>query len=153
MARIYLFRGLAGDIFSTGMDRLARRLNDLGHEATVHRWINRSSVQRKIVEAYKNSRDHVPLVAIGHSLGGNSANWMTDELAKKGIIVAYTATVDATDPRPNRAVTADNFMSRDFRAKPVPGAIDIRFPELNHIEVAEDRRVHERIIDRVSALN
>ena len=45
--RVYLFRGLAGAIFSTGMDQLADKLTKAGHEASVHAWIERLAKGRK----------------------------------------------------------------------------------------------------------
>jgi thioesterase domain-containing protein len=146
--RVYLFRGLAGAIFSTGMDRLAEKLNKAGHEASVHAWIERTGIQAEALDQFAAGRLKGPVAVVGHSLGGNSANYMGRNLAKAGVPVAYIATVDPTEPDPAPAgVACDNFRSRDFRAEKVEGAADSYRPELNHVEIDKDEAVHRRILD------
>ncbi len=141
--RVYLFRGLLGTFFSTGMDDLASKLRAAGHTTVVDRWKNRPAVQREAIENW----DGDSVAVIGHSLGGNSASAMARELLDAGIPVAYVGTIDATapDPAPGGGTISDNFMSHDIRAKPVPGANEFPMPHLNHIQIDKDASVHERI--------
>jgi len=149
MTKVYLFKGLFGDQFSGGIETLATALEADGHEVHVHSWLYRYRAQREIAKSYVKGD---VICTVGHSLGGNSANWMADWLVDRGIPVFYTATIDATDPEPNQAHQADNFMSHDFRAKEVFGAITFKRPELSHIEIDKDPKVHQRIIDRINAI-
>ena len=128
------------------MDNLAHALNSAGHEATVHSWIERKGIQKKAIEDYRSGRLSGPIGLVGHSLGGNSANFMANDLTSAKVDVAYIATIDPTEPKPNpNGIQADNFRSRDFRAERVKGATDFFFPELSHTEVDKDARVHRRI--------
>lgn len=143
--RIVIFRGLFGKQFSTGMDVLADKLRSLGHTVSIHSWLSRRSVQKELIE----NKPSLPVVCVGHSLGGNAANYLAAALNAAGIKVTYTATVDATAPIP--AVSkADNFRSSDFRDKAVKGATELRFDELSHIQIDKDPRVHQRIISQIN---
>lgn len=145
--RVYLFRGLAGAVFSTGMDDLATKLREAGHDATVHSWVERTGIQAEAISQFQSGELVAPIAIVGHSLGGNSANFMGNNLVAHNIPVAYIATIDPTEPRANpKGVPADNFRSRDFRAEKVDGAIDFSRPELNHIQIDKDDRVHQRIL-------
>ncbi len=144
--RIYLFRGLFGGVFSKGMDTLAEKLASQGHVTSVHRWMERELIQSQVLA---NSALAGPLALIGHSLGGNSANYMANDLTDAGLDVAYVATIDATGPRPTPSgVVSDNFRSSDWRDKAVPGANEFNFPDLNHIQIDKADRVHQQILDR-----
>jgi hypothetical protein len=149
--RVYLFRGLFGGFFSTGMDDLAAKLNADGHVATVHSWVDRKSVEP---QAIAKGASEGPICLVGHSLGGNSASYMAHSLIAAGIPVAYVGTVDATAPKPapGGSVVSDNFRSSDPRDEPVPGATEIPMPHLNHIEIDKDSQVHERIRAQLRAL-
>lgn len=152
--RVYLFRGLAGSVFSTGMDNLAEKLREDGHEATVHSWVERTGIQAEAISQFNAGELTAPIATVGHSLGGNSANFMGNNLVSQGVPVSYIATIDPTEPRANPAgVPADNFRSRDFRAEKVDGANDISRPELNHIQIDKDKRVHQRIRQMCKAAN
>jgi len=149
--RVYLFRGLFGGFFSTGMDELATKLNADGHVATVHSWTDRKNVEP---QAIAKGASEGPVCLVGHSLGGNSASYMAHGLLQAGIPVAYVGTVDATAPKPapGGSVVSDNFRSSDPRDEPVPGAIEFLMPHLNHIEIDKDSQVHERIRAQLRAL-
>lgn len=150
--RVYLFRGLAGAVFSTGMDRLADKLAHAGHTATVHAWIERTAIEAEALTQLARGEIAGPIAVIGHSLGGNSANFMGRNLAKSGAPVAYVATVDPTEPEPSPGgIACDNFRSRDFRAEKVEGATDHFRPDLNHVEIDKDERVHQRILAMCAA--
>jgi hypothetical protein len=67
-ARVYLFRGALGPIFSRGMDRLTKRLEEAGIRADVYEF----TICRLIADqAIRDFRDNAaPIVLIGHSMGG-----------------------------------------------------------------------------------
>lgn len=146
--RIYLFRGLFGRVFSTGMDRLAKKLATQGHSTNVIGWLARRAIEKQILSGCVS----IPtdgLALIGHSLGGNSASILANNLMDAGIEVTYVATIDATGPRAIPAgLLADSFRSWDPRTKAVSGANEFKFPDLNHIQIDKDERVHKLILDR-----
>jgi hypothetical protein len=152
--RVFLFRGLAGAIFSTGMNRLSRKLEEAGHTASVHGWAHRKVVQRETIDAVQSGKLTEQIATIGHSLGGNSANCMASKLMGKGIDVSYVGTIDPTEPREKPAgVPLDNFRSRDIRAEKIPGAVDHHFPSLNHIQIDKADAVHKRILEQCELLD
>ncbi len=67
-ARVYLFRGALGSIFSRGMDRLTKRLEEAGIGADVYEF----TLCRLIADrAVRDFRDGLaPITLIGHSMGG-----------------------------------------------------------------------------------
>jgi predicted alpha/beta-hydrolase family hydrolase len=155
--RIVIFRGLFGIVFSTGMDDLAGKIKKRGwKDVSVNAWIFRTSIENSVIKWWKSlspaqRAQERGVVVGGHSLGGNSANYMANNLVKAGVPVLYVFTVDPTEPRNNpKGVKADNFMSNDFRAEKVPGANNILYPELNHIQVDKDIRVHRVIIAAIA---
>ena len=151
--RIYLFRGLLGNFFSLGMDKLAKRLRKEGHIVTVHGWMARRSVQRKAIKEFKARKANYIIMVGGHSLGGNSANYMSNNLVRAGVPVRATFTWDATAPRKHLGKgEAHNFMSSDFRAQEVPGATDHHFDNLSHIQVDKDQTTHDLVVSYANGL-
>lgn len=149
--RVFLFRGLAGHFFSLGLDKLAKKLQKAGHKASVHSWVERKSVQRRLINEYKNILQQEKIALVGHSLGGNSASFMAANLNASDIKVEYIATIDPTEPAPiPLGIKADNFRSRDFRAEKVAGAKEWHYPELNHIQIDKSNDVHDRILEMCS---
>lgn len=146
--RVYLFRGLAGNLFSTGMDELAGKLRDAGMQPSVHSWIERKGIEAEAISRFRSGELTGPIALVGHSLGGNSASFMGNNLVDNGVGVTYIATIDPTEPLPNPpGVSADNFHSSDFRAEKVEGATNISRPDLNHIQIDKDEKVHNRILE------
>lgn len=149
--RVFLFRGLAGHIFSLGLDQLANKLQKAGHRASVHSWLERKNVQRKLINEYNNISQQEKIALVGHSLGGNSASFMATNLNASDIEVEYIATIDPTEPAPiPLGIKADNFRSRDFRAEKVSGAKEWHYPELSHIQIDKSNDVHDRILEMCS---
>ena len=152
--RVFLFRGLAGLIYSTGMDKLAEKLNDGGNEATVHSWLERRSIEQDLKIRMSKGEFSEGVAAVGHSLGGNSANFLADNLSDEGFPLTYVATIDPTEPRDNPKETqADNFRSGDNRAETVEGATDFYRPSLRHTQIDKDKQVHARIIAKIDELD
>ncbi|MGI9402482.1 MAG: hypothetical protein ACR2O0_14600 [Rhizobiaceae bacterium] len=145
--RAYLFRGLAGTVFSTGIDRLAVKLRNAGIETSVHSWADRRETEAEAERLFKSGKLGGPVVLIGHSLGANSANLMGHFITSRNIPVRYIATIDPTssEPGPN-GVKADNFRSWDPRARKIKGATQFKRRDLNHIQIDKNEEVHARIL-------
>lgn len=150
--RIFLFRGLGGFIFSTGLNTLSKKLTAQGHQTSVHSWVERTSVQASAISDHQSGKLTDGIGLVGHSLGGNSASYMANNLVAANIPVSYVATIDPTEPMANPSgVVGDNFRSRDLRAEKVPGANDFSMPELNHVQIDKDARVHQHIVEACAA--
>jgi hypothetical protein len=93
-ARVYLFRGVAGLIYSTGLDWLADRLNRAGLTTSVHTYLVWTGVAADAIREYR--RSPFPIILIGHSLGGDSAVGFAETLANADIPVKLLVTYDPT---------------------------------------------------------
>jgi hypothetical protein len=62
--------GVAGLIFSRGMDELAQRINRIGVTASVDTYLVWRVVANQAILDYR--RDPKPITLIGHSMGGDS---------------------------------------------------------------------------------
>ena len=66
-ARVYLFRGALGPIFSRGMDSLAKRLEDSGIRADVYEFTICRLIADQAIRDFRD--DPAPITLIGHSMG------------------------------------------------------------------------------------
>jgi hypothetical protein len=101
--RAYLFRGIAGLIYSRGMDELAQRINRTGVQAGVDTYLMWRGVANQAIRDYR--RDPQPITLIGHSMGGDAAVAFADYLNAADIPVSLLVTYDpsrfAGDVPPN----------------------------------------------------
>lgn len=136
-------------IFSRGMDTLAIRLRKEGHTVTIHGWGSRQRVQKKTIKLVRAGKLKGKIAIGGHSLGGNSASYMTNNLVRSNIRVFATFYWDATEPMAHAGDGhGHNFMSSDFRAEEVPGAVNHHFDNLNHVQIDKARVTHD-LVSRV----
>jgi fermentation-respiration switch protein FrsA (DUF1100 family) len=101
--RVYLYRGIAGLIYSRGMDRLAERIRRTGLNASVSTYLLwREDVDQAIRDYH---RDGAPITLIGHSMGGDAAVAFAERLNAENIPVSLLVTYDpsriADDVPPN----------------------------------------------------
>ena len=101
--RAYLFRGIAGLIYSLGMDELAQRINRTGVQAGVDTYLMWRGVANQAIRDYR--RDPQPITLIGHSMGGDAAVAFAEYLNAADIPVSLLVTYDpsrfADDVPPN----------------------------------------------------
>jgi hypothetical protein len=90
--RAYLFRGIAGLIYSRGMDELVRRISRAGVQVSVDTYLMWRAVANQAIRDYR--RDPEPITLIGHSMGGDST-------------VAFAAYLNAADIPVSLLVTCD----------------------------------------------
>lgn len=90
--RVYLMRGLA-NVFSTGLDTLASKLQAKGVSANVYEY---GQWQQLADDAVSWSRAHgkAPVVIIGHSLGADTAIEMAERMTALGIAPRLVVTFD-----------------------------------------------------------
>jgi hypothetical protein len=92
--RAYLFRGVAGLIYSRGMDQLAYRIDRTGVRASVDTYLLWQLVANQAIGDYR--RDPQPITLIGHSAGGDSALVFAEYLTAADIPVSLLVTYDPT---------------------------------------------------------
>jgi pimeloyl-ACP methyl ester carboxylesterase len=109
---VYLLRGFA-DVFSRGLDQIARSLGADGVEAHVVSHVQWRMVLRDILDDRERLGPR-PIVLVGHSLGANAAIQVAEELRKRRISVQYLVTLAATepDPVPSNVMRVDNYYFR-----------------------------------------
>ena len=93
--RVILLRGLA-NIFSRGMDTLAKKLGARGVGTVVTNYRNGFDIADQLAQAYQADKSILPIIVIGHSLGGNRAISMSARLAKNNVPVRLVVLFDAT---------------------------------------------------------
>ena len=88
---VYLFRG-GFNVFSTGVDVLAKKLRARGIEATAYGNDDWPAVTEKAKARY--AKTHQPIVLVGHSFGANAAVLIAAELNKSKTPVALIILYD-----------------------------------------------------------
>ena len=91
-ARVYLFRGALGPIFSRGMDDLTKRLQQSGISADVYEFTICRLIADQAIRDYRSAP--VPITLIGHSMGGLCALIFADILRTENIPVSLLVTID-----------------------------------------------------------
>ena len=142
------FRGLFGMAFSTGIIDLADYYSEKHYC-----WCEREKVAKEIILRYRHGKLKGPVNIVGHSLGANATMSLAYDLRKAGVPVGKVVMLDATVVKDMSRFDAHNFMSRDFRAKKIPGAKETYYPHLGHVPLVKDAIVQfrvKRLIDVVS---
>ena len=163
--RAYLFRGIAGLIYSRGMDRLAERIKHTGIPSSVDTYLMWRPVVEQAIRDYR--RDPQPITLIGHSMGGDSALAFAETLNAENIPVSLLVTYDpsriADDVPPNVERYINIFQSSNFMGggNVVQGS---RFhghyasfnlkdhSELIHINIEKADRIQEQLVAKVEEL-
>ena len=159
-APIYIFRG-GLNIFSTGMDTLAKELTARGIPAVSDTFEDWREDMAKVVAAYQ--AHPYPIVIIGHSYGANSALLMAYELAKSDIPVSLLVFYDLTDTAkvPPNVDHVLNFRSSSSTGIDVTvtggahfsGTIEnVTRPDLIHFTIDKAEDLHKQTIDEIVSL-
>ena len=170
---VYLVRGWVG-IFSGGMDRLGREINESGVTAHVFQHDQCAELARTMAERYRSAPGHEPICMIGHSFGSDDALVIARELDKVGVPVDLIITMDPVDERvvPKNVKLCVNYWQKGIfgssnflRGIPLdqqPGGTgklinvnlledgrEFRDANTNHINIDEGPKLHREIIRRV----
>jgi hypothetical protein len=95
-ARVYIFRGDLGIVFSTGMDLLAAELSQQGLTVGVYNWENWKALADDAIANYRAHPGRVRIMLAGHSRGGDGLIAMAWRLHSAHVPVALAVAVDAT---------------------------------------------------------
>jgi hypothetical protein len=163
--RAYLFRGIAGLIYSRGMDKLAERVQRAGIPSSVDTYLVWRPVADQAIRDYR--RDPQPIILIGHSMGGDACLAFAELLNSAGIPVNLLVTYDpsrlAEDVPPNVERYINIFQSSNVMGggNVVQGS---RFHghyasynlkdhrELIHINIEKADRIQEQLVSKAVEL-
>ncbi len=97
VGRVLVVRGIM-TVFSLGMNELGRKLQASGYDVRVTPAIKASTEVESISRQILARRDNIPLVIIGHSLGGDIAPKLAANFARHKIPVDLLIMLDSTMP-------------------------------------------------------
>jgi pimeloyl-ACP methyl ester carboxylesterase len=95
--QVYLLRG-ANDIYSLGLDVLAKEMADHGIQALSMGGLEWRMLAQAIEQAYADGSWRGDLVFVGHSYGSDDAVLLAAELDTQNIPVRLLLLIDATNP-------------------------------------------------------
>ena len=163
--RAYLFRGVAGLIYSRGVDKLAASIRHVGIPASVDTYLLWRPVAEAAVRDYR--ADPQPITLIGHSMGGDAALDFAEYLNAAHIPVSLLVTYDpsriADDVPPNVERYINIYQSSNFMGggNVVQGS---RFhghyasynlkdhTEIIHINIEKENRIQDQLVAKVVQL-
>jgi len=146
-AQVYLLRGFL-NVFSLGMDDIARKLQANGITATVMNHADADFIASRIMTAY-NAGDHGPIVLIGHSLGADAIVDVAATLARYNIPVALLILFDGTEGHqiPVNVASAINY-TKHFMITPQFGSHN----SISNVDLSGDPAIDHLSIDTAPAL-
>ena len=164
--RAYLFRGVAGLIYSRGMDSLAERIRRAGIPASVQTYLTwRGSVDQAIRD-YR--RDPAPITIIGHSMGGDAALSLAGALNAQNIPVSLLVTYDPTRIADDVPPNVERYINL-YQSSNIMGGGNVvqasRFhghyasfnlkdhSEIVHINIEKAERVQEQLVRKIAELS
>jgi hypothetical protein len=164
-ARVYLFRGALGPIFSRGMDSLTKEITDAGLSANVYEFTICELVYKEAIEEYK--RAPFPIILIGHSMGGRCGLMFSEALQAEHIPVSLLVTIDPAHMSPSVPLNVERFinifLSKNVLGggdiKPMPGfqnhyaSVDLeQRDEVSHITIDKLDTLHQQLLAKVLEL-
>ena len=164
-ARVYLFRGALGPIFSRGMDRLTNRLQKAGIRADVYEFTICRLIADQAIRDFRD--DAVPIVLIGHSMGGLCALTFAGILKSENISVSLVVTIDPAHASPKVPLNVERFINI-FLSDSVLGGGDVvaepgyqghyasfdlkQHDEITHINIDKQDSIHEQLVTAIAQL-
>lgn len=164
--RAYLFRGVAGLIYSRGMDSLADRIRAAGVPASVQTYLTWRGTVDQAIRDYR--RDPAPITIIGHSMGGDAALSLAGALNAQNIPVSLLVTYDPTriadDVPPNVERYINLYQSSNFmgggnvmQASRFHGhyaSFNLKdHSEIVHINIEKAERIQEQLVRKIVELS
>lgn len=162
---VYLMWGLAGEIFSRGLDGLAAKIERAGIGASVHSMVETAAVTETIIRTYRRDPSSAPpVMLLGHSSGGDAVIAIAERLKAANIPVALILGFDPTPIAGRIPSNVEMFINlyqatniigggsargaRDFRGRIVN--VDLReHREIVHITLDKSDVIHALVVDKV----
>ena len=164
-ARVYLFRGALGPIFSRGMDRLTDRLQKAGIRADVYEFTICRLIADQAIRDFRD--DGAPIVLIGHSMGGLCALTFAGILKSENIQVSLVVTIDPAQASPKVPLNVERFINV-FLSDSVLGGGDVvaeqgyqghyasfdmkQHEEVTHINIDKMDSIHAQLVTAIAQL-
>lgn len=163
--RAYLFRGVAGLIYSRGMDSLADRIRHAGVAASVQTYLLWRAAIDQAIQDYR--RDPAPIILIGHSMGGDSVLAFAQRLNNENIPVSLLVTYDPTRIADDVPPNVERYINI-FQSSNIMGGGDVvqasRFhghyasfnlkdhSEIIHINIEKAEHIQEQLARKIAEL-
>jgi hypothetical protein len=147
--RVIVLRGLA-NVFSRGMDKLAKDLKALGVPVTLSNHSRWQMISAELIKEYKaDPKQTAPIILIGHSLGGDASIVMSNWLAQNGVPVRFVVIFDAvaqTHPIIGGVGEVLNFYKPKGYGQEVKAAPSFR-GEIRNVDLTERKDIDHLNID------
>jgi len=161
-ARVYLFRGALGPIFSRGMDHLTERIEQVGISADVYEFTICRFIAASAIREYRENPQ--PIILIGHSMGGFCALIFSELLEAENIPVSFVVTIDPPQVSPEVPLNIERYLNI-FLSKSVFGGSNIKakrgfrghfasfdlseHDEVSHINIEKNDTIQEQLVSKV----
>ncbi len=161
-ARVYLFRGALGPIFSRGMDHLTERIEQVGISADVYEFTICRIIAAGAIRDYREKPQ--PIILIGHSMGGYCALIFSEILEAENIPVSFVVTIDPPQVSPEVPLNIERYLNI-FLSKSVFGGSNIKakrgfrghfasfdlseHDEVSHINIEKNDTIQEQLVSKV----
>jgi len=156
--RIVLFRGLAGNIFSRGLDKWMKNFKSrpqdgiMPNTCSVHSYTEVKKVANQLVSDYRSGKIN-RVTLIGHSLGARAAIKLQSVLYRHKVPVCAVISLDyvknivgLNDLKGHPKISNFHIRSNEkSRPRKLKNAVERKFPDLNHIQLDDDPKVHDLI--------
>lgn len=147
--RVIVLRGLA-NVFSRGMDKLAKDLKELGVPVTLSNHSRWQTISAKLIADYRaDPKEVLPVILIGHSLGGDASIVMSNWLAQNGVPVRFVVIFDAvaqTHPIIGGVQEVLNFYKPKGYGQEVKAAPSFR-GEIRNVDLTDRKDINHVNID------
>jgi hypothetical protein len=163
--RAYLFRGVAGLIYSRGMDSLAERIRLAGIPASVQTYLTWRGAADQAIQDYR--RDPAPITLIGHSMGGDAALSFAGALNAENIPVSLLVTYDPTRIADNVPPNVERYINI-YQSSNIMGggnvvqgshfhghyvSFNLKYhSEIIHINIEKAERIQEQLVGKIAQL-
>lgn len=167
IGHVYLMRGLAGEVFSLGLQTLARKLNERGIPATVHSLPEAITLPGEIAQRYKSDPSSAPIVLLGHSSGGDAIISIADRLKAANVPVALAFGFDPTPLAGRVPGNVELFVNLFQKTNPIGGGevkaaagfrgrlinVDLReHREIVHITLDKSDVIHRVVVEQIAGI-
>lgn len=167
LATVYVFRPMGGKVATPEMDNLAEKVRARGLAAEVYNYIDWVRPATEAIARYKAETWKSPIIAVGHSAGGDSAIRFATWLNRAGVPVDLIVTLDPTRiagrvPRNvERFINIYSSMNTLGGGDPLPAAdfnghfasVDLKnYPNLWHVYLPRITGLQERVVDKIAAV-
>jgi pimeloyl-ACP methyl ester carboxylesterase len=163
--KVYLFRGALGPFFSTGIDRLAEKIERAGFYARVYEFTLCDLIELQVEKNYREEPG--PIVLMGHSMGGLCSVRIAIKLQEEHIPVSLVVTIDPAHATKSVPLNVQRFINIFLSdnilgggdVKPEPGyrghyaSFDMKdHDEITHINIEKMDDVHVQLVNMISQL-